>query len=336
MCSDNMNSVAHNTYAMRPVRKDVGMRELLPVRNGTLLNHFFTQSVWSSLLNEGSHRRLDAILKRYAEGRIDYRSMSNKEVVDWLYSFLSDNWRNEYFVKNELLRHYLVEQKPSKDAVALTQLPIGLSRADFVVVNGDGVVYEIKTDRDSFERLESQLKDYYKVFSKVYVVVGDVLLEEAKQRLSKSKTGILHLGKDNHLTKIKAAIPDKRSFDALTMLRMFRRDELDDTMVKCLGHLPQVGSMFYHRVAHESLLNVSVDKLHHHLMRCLKQRMKTACLPKVSGLLALGYFWPKSDDFSRMIESFGKKRYRRKQASGSGRKGKDVTKVLSLFSGASV
>ena len=37
------------------------------------------------------------------------------------------------------------------------------------MINGRGVVYEIKTDLDNLLRLENQIRDYYKVFSYVYV-----------------------------------------------------------------------------------------------------------------------------------------------------------------------
>lgn len=41
--------------------------------------------------------------------------------------------------------------------MALTELPIGDSKADFIMINGRGVVYEIKTDLDNLNRLNSQL-----------------------------------------------------------------------------------------------------------------------------------------------------------------------------------
>ena len=48
------------------------------------------------------------------------------------------------------------------------------------MINDRGVVYEIKTDLDNLIRLENQLKDYYKVFSYIYVVVGNKQLPLVK------------------------------------------------------------------------------------------------------------------------------------------------------------
>ena len=53
---------------------------------------------------------------------------------------------------------------------ALTEIPIAKSKADFVLINGKAVVYEIKTELDNFDRLENQINDYYKAFDHVAVV----------------------------------------------------------------------------------------------------------------------------------------------------------------------
>ena len=47
--------------------------------------------------------------------------------------------------------------------LALTELPVGDSKADFIMINGRGVVYEIKTDLDNLLRLENQIRDYYRL-----------------------------------------------------------------------------------------------------------------------------------------------------------------------------
>lgn len=46
------------------------------------------------------------------------------------------------------------------------------ARADVVVVNGSLTGYEIKSDRDTLERLDRQQKAYCKVFDQVWVVSG--------------------------------------------------------------------------------------------------------------------------------------------------------------------
>ncbi len=52
------------------------------------------------------------------------------------------------------------------------------------------MVYEIKTDLDNFQRLQSQINDYYKVFSYVNVVVSKRQVEKVKEFLKDTKVGI--------------------------------------------------------------------------------------------------------------------------------------------------
>ena len=53
----------------------------------------------------------------------------------------------------------------------------------FVLINGKAVVYEIKTELDNLERLESQIDDYYKAFEHVAVVTYEKNLKQLKKVL---------------------------------------------------------------------------------------------------------------------------------------------------------
>lgn len=49
--------------------------------------------------------------------------------------------------------------KASNTTTALTEIAIAKSKADFVLINGKAVVYEIKTELDNLERLSAQVDD---------------------------------------------------------------------------------------------------------------------------------------------------------------------------------
>ena len=69
-----------------------------------------------------------------------------------------------------MLNKLLLGRHSINTTTALTQIPINKSKADFILINGKAVVYEIKTELDNFERLKNQINDYYKAFSHVCVV----------------------------------------------------------------------------------------------------------------------------------------------------------------------
>jgi len=77
--------------------------------------------------------------------------------------------------------------KKEPETVILDELGIcrGESRVDVVLVNGSIHGFEIKSDRDSLQRLSSQIKLYSKVLDRATLVVGERHLHEAVKILPK-------------------------------------------------------------------------------------------------------------------------------------------------------
>jgi hypothetical protein len=67
------------------------------------------------------------------------------------------DWLEEYFGKMRIFE----------------ESPIGNSRCDFFVVTDKLTGFEIKSDADSYERLNKQIKDYDAYFDQNYIVVGN-------------------------------------------------------------------------------------------------------------------------------------------------------------------
>ncbi|MCR5467441.1 MAG: sce7726 family protein [Lachnospiraceae bacterium] len=64
------------------------------------------------------------------------------------------------------------------------ELVIGKSRADIVMVTDDEMIgVEIKSDRDTYDRLTRQVKDYDRFFDRNYVVVGSTHAAHIKEHV---------------------------------------------------------------------------------------------------------------------------------------------------------
>lgn len=83
---------------------------------------------------------------------------------------------NEATIKANFIDRVLFPLSPAN--ISIFELPIGNSRVDMCKVNGHSAAYEIKTDLDTFDRLEGQLSDYFDVFETVYVVTSDKRWQE--------------------------------------------------------------------------------------------------------------------------------------------------------------
>ncbi|MHB9131678.1 MAG: sce7726 family protein [Armatimonadota bacterium] len=81
------------------------------------------------------------------------------------------------------LKWNLAQEFASSPTIIVDELPIcwGDTRIDVAVVNGSLHGYEIKSDRDSVDRLPRQVELYSKIFDTVTLVCSQRLLTKAKE-----------------------------------------------------------------------------------------------------------------------------------------------------------
>jgi len=135
--------------------------------NSRAINRVFTKSVLTELLEEGKNKIFDYVVERYVD---DPESKTHGELFSEIYKYLDKQKRNEYYYMNTLLNRILVGYHSVNTTCALSQVRIGSHIADFVMINGEGKVYEIKSNFDTLDRLSDQLSDYFRAFGKVSVL----------------------------------------------------------------------------------------------------------------------------------------------------------------------
>lgn len=91
----------------------------------------------------------------------------------------------DYEIRQELVRRLKVAYKDDPDYKIVEELGInhGSVRADVTVINGIMDCYEIKSDKDTLQRLPEQIRAYNAVFDKVTLVVGFSHLYEALEMI---------------------------------------------------------------------------------------------------------------------------------------------------------
>ena len=207
-------------------------------------------------------------IQRYVNGE----SMTYGEAISEIYHFMDCEYRNEYFFKNTILNQLLIKKHDVYSTAALTELPIGESKADFIMINGRGIVYEIKTDLDNMSRLENQIKDYYKVFSYVYVVVGQKQAKKIREYLQEQKVGIYELTKKGKLIQRKQAYCNRDCLSYEAMFQVLRKAEFEEILLKFYKKLPEVNSFQYYRECLKWLKEINIIALQKEVMKCLKGR----------------------------------------------------------------
>lgn len=197
-----------------------------------------------------------------------------KSVISDLYQELKLNHRNEYFYKNELLNSLLIQNGKISFCSALTELPVADSKTDMIFIdeNNVGTVYEIKTELDTLNRLESQIQDYYKAFPYVYIVTSSNHLHQLEQVLEGTNVGIIELTNDNEFVYRKEAAYNASSLSHDVLFRILRKKEFESIVIKYFGKLPDVSDFVYYGICLELLENLDIVLFQKEVMSCLKKR----------------------------------------------------------------
>ena len=240
--------------------------------NNTILSRIFTQSILKGLVENESDAAsgLLTVVRRY---HISYENgKTNEEVISEIYSHLDKNYRNEYYYKNTLINKLIINAHRMRTTVALTEVPIAKSKADFIMINGKGVVYEIKTELDTFDRLFSQIKDYFKAFDHVCVVTSEDQSKELLKHLEGTPVGIYVLTKRNTIKHLKEPEAYSEALDVDCIFRVLNKPEYESLVKKLHGSLPKVTPVKYYSECKKIVQKYPLDEVYPLFLEELKKR----------------------------------------------------------------
>ena len=239
--------------------------------NSILLNRFFTRNTFKQVINDEESPAYLATIHRYI---VDPIGKTNEECISEIYQYLKKEYQNEYYYKNTLLNKLLLGIHSPNTTTALTEVPVGNSKADFILINGKAVVYEIKTALDNFDRLDGQIEDYYKAFSRVVVVTSEKNFDHVNKMLYNSPTGICLLTHKGTLSMRKEPIEYRNMLSKATMFKILRKNEYEQIMLKCFHSLPNVSQFDYYRVCQTMFESLPIDLTYQLFVHTLKFRTK--------------------------------------------------------------
>lgn len=214
-------------------------------------------------------RRMKTLLKK--SGAEVQEKCTFRDLIQHSHDHLLRNYRHEYLYKNALLNSYVLENYSLSDTVILNEFKIGNSKADSVLVNGTNKVFEIKTELDNPDRLNSQLCDYYKAFSEVYVVVYHAHVERYEQLLDQH-VGIM-MFKNCRIEIYREARPDNSKLEGVAMLKALRKDEYLQVVQRLYGSVPIAQPVHLFKSCLEVISKFAADEVQSEFLRVIKQRI---------------------------------------------------------------
>jgi hypothetical protein len=193
------------------------------------------------------------------------------EIIEHAYSHLVANYRHEYVYKAALLNSYVLKNYSLEDTILLNEFRIGQSKADAVLVNGTNKVFEIKTELDSPDRLNSQINDYYKAFSEVYIVVHHTHSNKYLH-LIEDKVGVMTFN-NNSINILRHAVPDNSKLDTMTMMKALRKDEVLNIVKSMSGNIPDVQPIVLFKSCLNILQQYAADEVQSEFLNLIKRRI---------------------------------------------------------------
>lgn len=124
--------------------------------------------------------------------------------------------RHEYIYKSAITNKVLLGTHSLQTASMITEFRVADCKADVVILNGTGTVYEIKSERDTLTRLERQISSYMNVFATVNVIVGENHTDSVLD-ITPSEVGVMELSSKHTISTIRPGEnkPERTRSDAI-------------------------------------------------------------------------------------------------------------------------
>lgn len=239
------------------------------MQSNLILKRFFSKSMLQRLLINKNDKLFFKVVYNYVE---EPKGMTYAQLFSYIYAYVSHFYRTEYYYKNSLFNKILLKKHNPRTTVAFSEFSIAHSKADFVMINGTGCIYEIKTELDNLERLKTQINDYYKAFSRVVVLTYEKNIEKV-ERIVPSTVGIMILTRRGALRTVRKASNDKACFDKETIFKILRKEEFESIILRSGKSLPECDAFSYYKECFALFSQIDVQTMQKEMLRELKKRI---------------------------------------------------------------
>lgn len=266
------------------------------------LSRIFTPFVLDSIAEKGYSPYLNEVCVHCGLiSQLD-KNQTFASFFDLVYGILLKNYRNEYIYKNVIAKNILLGKHSLATSRMLTELRVGKCKADVVIINGTSTVYEIKSEYDSFNRLEKQITSYLDMFDRINVITTEVQSEKLKTVLPES-CGIMILTERNSISVVRDAQSNKVNIRLPVLFDSLRKQEYTQIVREYYGAVPDVPNTQLFGKCKELYCSMLKDAAYDMTMNILKQRTSAALLQnyiKNAPVSLYGYILNSSNTINNM------------------------------------
>jgi len=185
--------------------------------------------------------------------------------------------RDEYVYKSALTHNILLGRHSLCTASLLTEFRAGLCKADLAILNGTSTVYEIKSERDTLSRLENQVKNYRKVFAKIYIVVAEPFIDQVLE-LTDADVGVMCLARWNRVNTVREAVDRADAVCPITVFDSLRLAEAIMILDRFGVVIPDLPNTKMREAVKQKFALLPPKFVHNEMVRVLKRTRSLAAL----------------------------------------------------------
>jgi hypothetical protein len=247
------------------------------------ISRLFSSSVVREMARKGKSPLFARLAKQSGLRSSVAASERVRDIFDTAFSLLKrEGFRHEYIYKAALTHNILLGRHSLRTASMLNEFRVGECKADLAILNGTAKVYEVKSERDSLNRLERQVATYAKVFAQVYVIAAESHIDAVITSVPRD-VGILLLNSRHQIQTLRDAADRPECTSPVAIFDSIRTDEARRILLSQGISIPPVPNTELNCVLRQLFVKLDPCTAHEGMVRVLK---KTRNLLPLSDLVA--------------------------------------------------
>lgn len=247
---------------------------MLNKKNLKILSNLYSSTFLGYILNGSYKDYLSYILNSIYD--INSSGLLLKNLLEQVYIIISEKYRCEYVYKNTITNSILSKRHALDSTIILNEFRVGSSKADLVVLNGTSTAYEIKTELDNLDRLESQLASYRKCFDKIFIVTYGDNIKKISSLVDKH-IGLIIILDDLSIEMYKDSESNIDSISPEILFPSFRKHEYTSIIESEYGYVPDVPNTRIYDECKKLFSRLTPEKANTYMIQALKSRNINNC-----------------------------------------------------------
>jgi len=233
------------------------------------LSQLFTPTTFSKIVRKNDYSIID---KRFKKHITNIKGLSRIDLIKIIFSKFEKQYKSEYLYKNALINKLLLGKYSLNTTTAINELKIKNSIADFVLLNGEIRIFEIKTELDSLQKLNKQINDYKTFANKVFIVTNTKYVNSILKLYKEDTIGIVEYTNKKTLKEIKPAIEDNRHLEYETLFKSLRKNEYLELVNNYFGFIPNVPNTLIFKECLNLVKTIEITIFQKLVLKQLKKR----------------------------------------------------------------